>query len=814
MSHISTEELLHASDAGQPEVARIAAHLFACSACRSRAAALLRDRIDDATRELPFRALLEFATFEKGAAVERLLARAELADLRRLKRSAQKDRVIRSRSCHSPAFVEAIVAALGSAQAREESEDLASLAVLAAQGMDSRGGGAFKSDLLATIWTTTANTRRIKGEWRLAQAALVRAGEHVGAGTGKPRIRARWLSISASLRTDEGARVEAMACLAECKAIFEQEGDWPQVARTLVQMAHCLSFHAPDRSLAFLDQASPLISSDEVTLQWLVASIRTECLITLRRVEEALRAFNEAEVLRSFQSREGASLRSAFTGGKILEVLGRPREAEALFMDAVMGEIELGRYRDALLDLVYVFGFHVRQGTPERGAELSLRALAEIESQDAVVHEQLRAVWAGLIEAARAKALDEGMLASARDYVQAHWKYPAPSGPVLAREGPSTGSQGRLAFEGNAALIEPLSARAEWSLLRRAPRREQLRRISGSAACHSKAFVDVLFARVRDAGSREESEFTASLALAAIEAMDERTEVKHDLQAQLWTEIANISRLDAEWKRALAALDRAQRHLAAGTGNPLALAKTQSVAASLHADQGQRSVAVTLLEECVRLYEREGAWPLVARTLVQMAHSLATTEPARGLALIERALPLIPASDSVLRWLAASNRTECLIEMKETDQALQGFQVAEAMRAGQPRADAERRSTFTAAQLLEGLGHLREAERLFEAAIADAFSHEAYREALLDLLYLFELHVRAGATEKAAALCGTAVAQLDRFDIGHEQLRAVWLELMDAARRQAVRFESVAKVRTFLEVHWKRPSAAVPRRLR
>lgn len=133
------------------------------------------------------------------------------------------------------------------------------------------------------------------------------------------------------------------------------------------------------------------------------------------------------------------------------------------------------------------------------------------------------------------------------------------------------------------------------------------------------------------------------------------------------------------------------------------------------------------------------------------------------------------------------------------------------MRASHPRADAERRSTFTAAQLLEGLGHLREAESLFEAAIADAFAHEAYREALLDLLYLFEFHVRAGATEKAVKLCGNAVAQLDLFDIGQEQLRTVWLELMEAARRQAVRLESVAKVRMVLEVHWKSPAANSPR---
>lgn len=665
MSHISTEELLRANGADRPEVARIAAHLFACSTCRTRAAALLRDRFHDAPRDLPLRALLEFATFEKDVAVERLLARAELADLRRLKRSAQKDRIIRSRSCHSPAFVDAIVAALGAAQAREESEDLASLAVLAVQGMDSRGGGAAKNDLLATIWTTTANARRIKGEWRLAHAALGRAGEHLGAGTGNRRLRARWLSIKASLRTDEGASDEAMVCLDECKAILEQEGDWPLVARALVQMAHCLSFHTPERGLELLEQANPLVPSDDVALRWLAASIRTECLITLRRTAEALRSFNEAESLRSLHLREGSSLRSAFTGGKLLEAVGRPREAEGLFTEAVMGQIELGRYKDALLDLVYVFGFHVRQGAPERGAEMSLRALDEIESQETVVHEQLRIVWAELIEAARAKDLDDGMLADAHAYVQAHWKYPAAVVPVLSRDERPPGPTCRVEFEDSKSLVETLGARAQWSLIRRGSRQAQQRQISGSSACQSAAFVEVLFAHVRDAGSREESEFTASLALAAIRAMDEQAEVKHDLQAQLWTEIANICRVDAEWKRALAALHRAHEHLAAGSGNALALARTQSVAASLRADQGQRAGAVALLEECVLLYERERAWPLVARSLVQIAHSLATTEPARGLALVERALPLIPAADVVLRWLAESNRTECLIEMRD-----------------------------------------------------------------------------------------------------------------------------------------------------
>ena len=67
------------------------------------------------------------------------------------------------------------------------------------------------------------------------------------------------------------------------------------------------------------------------------------------------------------------------------------------------------------------------------------------------------------------------------------------------------------------------------------------------------------------------------------------------------------------------------------------------------------------------------------------------------------------------------------------------------------------------------------------------------------------------ATEKAVALCRFAIAQLDLYSVGHEQLRAVWMELMDAAGRRAIRLEALAEVREFLKVHWKKPAAKAPR---
>jgi tetratricopeptide (TPR) repeat protein len=476
----------------------------------------------------------------------------------------------------------------------------------------------------------------------------------------------------------------------------------------------------------------------------------------------------------------------------------------------VTGDLEQGFYKDALLDLLYAFGFHVRLGAPERAADLSLRTLGEMERENSVVHEQLRSVWSQLIYAARSEALDDRMLAEAHVYLQAYWKHPAPAEPVLLRQEPAPSSSRRVVVAEDEKLIEPVLARARWSLIRRETRKKQHTWVAESPECHTKSFFEVLLTDMGATGPREESEFIASLALTAVQAMDEPATVKHALQAQVWTEIANASRIDIEWNRALAALRHAEEHRSQGTGALLLKGKIQSVAASLKADQGHRSEAIAMLKECQRLYEVEKAWPLVARTLVQMAHTLVDSEPERGLALVEQALPMIPPADSVLRWLAESNRTECLIEMGEIGQALQAFHLAETLRAARPRADAARLSDFTAARLLEGLGRIKEAEQLFDAVIADAFAHEAYREACLDLLYFFGLHVRTGATEKAVALCRFAIAQLDLYDVGHEQLRAVWKELMAAAKRQAVGLEALAEVREFLKVHWKKPAAKAP----
>jgi tetratricopeptide (TPR) repeat protein len=799
MKHVTKKELFRVSEAGQAEIARVAAHLSVCSACRSIAVSLLRDGSHWATREGPLKTLLELAAFEREAVVEQLLARAELAGLQKLTKGAQKKRLIQSRACHTPAFFDVLLAALRVPRPKEESEFLTNLAMLAVQGMDlKRNPAAFKNDLLATIWIDTANVRRINGEWHHAESALYRADHYFGLGTGNPSIKARWFSIRASLRIGQGTRAEAMDDLQECRRIYEEQGDWPLVARTLVKMAHCLVDHDPERGLPFVDLAMLLISPEDSALRWHAESNQAECLINLGRVKEALFAFGRAESLRPLQQRRDAQQRSTFTAARLLEALDRTRAAEILFEDALSSELHDGLHKDALLDLVYIVGFHNRCGAPERAEEITRHTLQEIEHQGTVLHDQLRSVFAGLIAAAQNRSLNLRMTHEVGEYLHAHWKIPSPTDPLFTAVQDSPALQTKeLALENEELekeeiekLLQPLLASAEWSSLRRKTRREQQALVAASSTCHTKAFGDHLLAELRKAGSQDEAEFIAHLALRAAERRAEPLAQVEDFRARVWIEVADVRRKTAEWDHVEAALRKAEGHLAQGSGDPLLKARAMSGTAALYADQGDSERAVALLDDCAKLYESQTAWPFVASTWIQTAEILVESEPARALDLVERAFPLLPRFEIILRWQAGSLRTESLLELGEIDQALQAFERAETWRRELSRPDDRRRSDFTAARLLEAIGKIEDAERLFSRVIAEAFEREAYREAFLDILYLFGFHLRQGASRSLSWIC----LRLDTSSSGRYG-RSSWMPHAAGrlARRSSRRFGDISE---------------------
>ncbi|HEV7670715.1 MAG TPA: hypothetical protein VGS22_19520 [Thermoanaerobaculia bacterium] len=341
--------------------------------------------------------------------------------------------------------------------------------------------------------------------------------------------------------------------------------------------------------------------------------------------------------------------------------------------------------------------------------------------------------------------------------------------------------------------VESLTAMAGWAEVRRLPsRRSQRDRVRMAKACHTSAFLKLLLGELKETANGEEAEFLASLAFLAIEAMHQRQKstpsISHDLQAEVWTAVANARRLAAEWRRAHQALENAERHLNDGTGDRRLKAVLLSITASTLVDEGQVSPALDALEKCQAIYESLAEWALVARTLIQVANAWEPFEPDKGLVALDRAAPLIPAEDSFLRLIAEFLRAECLIGVGKPSEALRVFRHASLRLATTSRIRPQIRAKVTCARLLDALGHKLPAERLFDDVVDQDIEHELYKDAYLDLRYLYGRHMKAGDSKKAARICRRALSDPVLAAIAQAQPQALWPQLLEeAALRPIIR---------------------------
>jgi len=363
--------------------------------------------------------------------------------------------------------------------------------------------------------------------------------------------------------------------------------------------------------------------------------------------------------------------------------------------------------------------------------------------------------------------------------------------------------------------VESLAVMAEWAELRRLPSRKSQRdRVRMTKACHTRAFFQLLLGELKEATSWDDAEFLAALALLAVEGMSQRQQIvqatSFDLQAEVWTAVANARRRAAEWKRAHQALANAKRLLKDGTGDPRIEAGFLSISASTLADEGQVSQALEALERCGAIYESLAEWALLARTLIQKAHILEPIEPAKGLVVLDRAVPLIPAEEVYLKLLEGLLRTECLIGISRPGEALHVFRRCSSLLAVTPTARMRIRGAFTSARLLDALGFKHQAERLFEEVVDRDIEHELYKDAFLDLLYLYGAHMKSGDLDKAARICRRTLTDSTLAAVAHDQLRTLWTQLLDAAQHQAISQELLRELRQYLSVHWKHPAATPP----
>ncbi len=439
MRHVSKSSLgrVLSGTAGKPETSLVSDHVFACETCRK----LAREVVAEIRAEMqalrptsrpggPLRVLAEIFGLEHETSIDQTLALAERAAMRGHTLKAQKERAGVSRVCKSWPFVRLLIQELKQQSSYEVAENLGSLTAVCIQGMDpSQYSEELRCDLSSEMWAELANARRKAAEWGRATKAIQRADDSREKGTGNVWLRAHCLEVRAAIFADQGQLSEALGQLVSCRKIYEEVEDWPGVARSLIQSANHLSEHDPLRALGLTKQALPLIPKADPGLANLASLLEVECLIELDQIPEAAALFGHC-----LERHETGRLRIRrdFIGARLLHAAGYSKEAERLHADVVTADLGAGLYKDAFLDLLFLFNLHVKEGDLDKAESVCRRALGEAELA-AFSHDQIRGVWQSLRERVQFKAIEQDVIRKVRAYMAVHWRHPAHQSPAFFR---------------------------------------------------------------------------------------------------------------------------------------------------------------------------------------------------------------------------------------------------------------------------------------------------------------------------------------------------------------------------------------------
>lgn len=249
----------------------------------------------------------------------------------------------------------------------------ASLAVSLGERMDAArenpGDGA---DLRARAWAELGNAYRVADELDLAEAALARALELSGRGTGDPLLLARIMDLTASLLTDQRRFGEAQRLLDWVHSIYQRLGDGHAAGRALISKG--ISARAalrPEDGLWLLAQGLRQIDkARDPKLVFLAVQGLVGCLVDSGEMTAAKALFEASRDLHAVLGERLDAARARWLEGQIAAGLGEDENAEQLLHQAHAGfeQADLP-YSTALvsLDLAAVW---LRQGRTAEIREL------------------------------------------------------------------------------------------------------------------------------------------------------------------------------------------------------------------------------------------------------------------------------------------------------------------------------------------------------------------------------------------------------------------------------------------------------------
>jgi len=362
--------------------------------------------------------------------------------------------------------------------------------------------------------------------------------------------------------------------------------------------------------------------------------------------------------------------------------------------------------------------------------------------------------------------------------------------------------------------VEVLKARSWWAEIKDLGPEGQIKKIRSTTSLQTLPVFETILTEAR-AAALSDPFLGESMVRAALTTADLLPEprypkvLKNDLRGQAITVVANCRRLAADFPRSAAAIEEARRYLAQGTGDPGLEAGLLSIHCSLCTDLGDFEKALSYVRQAVEIFRRLEDWQSVAHNAVKEAGCLfAANQPVEAIERAQLALERMPPQELRLQVLAKLIVVESLIVLGRAMEALPDFMDAKTLCE---QADARTRLLADAveAQLLDGLGYVRESEKLFRHTVKAFFDQELYKQAFLTLLTLFECLCRRGALGKAAALCEEAIAATSQAGGAcNEQIRRAWEELLAAVRVRQLSESELIQARQYLVRNWSVPSGA------